>query len=313
MGTHSGFQSERNVDLTNAETLSFALACNIDSMHEDNTPDDDEDEPEEILFDEDYGMLFDQATMADFWSTPQDRKGVRFFGLGWQSRMGNLQSATPPDSLKDYFSATETILQADQQSSTGTILGFGPFQAYSKIKQCFRQSDQLYLLNKGWYTAALCLPVHGASTGNLRKRNKLLDEIATGSRTQPTSLAARKIKEAIEAANAGFRYELIANVDITNLDQENQTFDYIVSDIVRPMMNYFNTKQAMDLFDSLQCFEHSDFLGCPIHVAMIAQILLGTFKDIHKNDGGKGLGIVDSEIVALIERLASLGFDGDNS
>lgn len=130
---------------------------------------------------------------------------------------------------------------------------------------------------------------------------------------RPTLLACRKIKEAIQGGNTGFRLELIANVDITNLDPVNHTFDYIVSDIVRPMIEYWNTEEAMDIFLNIQCFDKRDFPGCLTQVPMMCQSILSSLKWVHQHEGGKGLNIVYSEGVALIERLASFAFDGDMS
>lgn len=112
-GRTLAFNLNEMFDLSNAESFSFALACNLDSMREESDPDGDPDHHEEILFEQEYRMLFDYACVEELWPIPRERRALGLFGLGWQSRMGNLQSSTPPESLEKYFKATESDLQDD--------------------------------------------------------------------------------------------------------------------------------------------------------------------------------------------------------
>ncbi|KAF8460770.1 hypothetical protein BDZ91DRAFT_766108 [Kalaharituber pfeilii] len=279
-----GSELERQFDPANAAMGSIAIAINIERVVE-------------VERERKYGFLADRDTIVRQWRNRHDRKRVRFFPTCWQQRFGGIQSPKPPDKFLQRYEKINDKLR--EENGMEDVIFPGKYQSYSCIKQCFRHTPEAFELGKRYYTAAMCMPKKGAKENQLQKQRRLWSRILKGTHTQPATIAANKILDAISGDNTGFRYEFIVHCDFRALKTENRTFACIAKNAVEELLMWWSEDDGYAMYDELYTFHPKIYPGCLATVAGATECVMNEYKTQCVAGGGYGLTIAQGEVTNI--------------
>lgn len=295
---------EQKYVLDNVDTVSYALAINLDSIAGDGATQ-GAGQP--------ACLLADRNQLGREYASSKD---YSFFPLGFHPAYGNFSSPEPPA----FLSRNQLAITRDNMSyeNEGTdVVSFGFFQAYSNIKRQVRHRSGDLLASQGLATAALTIPACDvARSARVRaKQKKLLDRI--GGRLTPddpessTPFARERLR--VEAAIAeqefAFRFEQVVSIRVQRLVRAERSFRTVIRPIFQLMRFFLQEKQYYS--PVLRRFPSEVFPGILVAFSTVFELAIEEMEQRFRDQGSKGLGLALSEGVAAIDRLGNFCFTGD--
>ncbi|KAF6791707.1 hypothetical protein CMUS01_16213 [Colletotrichum musicola] len=287
---------EKKYRLANIGHISYALAANLNCLR-----------PGEAV-----SLLADRTLLADQY---QSDKSFSFFPMAFHPRYGNFSSPKPPRFLNNLLAIMRHNMS--RRNEGADVLSFGFFQGYSVIKQTMRSRADDLLATKGLATAALTLPPPEArqSAPTNARQNQLLRHIRgeltpdqPGAST-PFARERQRVKAAIDAGHVGFRMEQVVTVRVSRLIARRRSSHVVLQPIFQLIL--FFMKQQASYTAVLRCFRPSVFPHVLCSFATIFEVALAEMDQRFRARGDKGLGIALAEAVAILDRLGSFCFTGD--
>ncbi|KAL6405471.1 hypothetical protein AUP68_11227 [Ilyonectria robusta] len=201
---------EQKYNLDHLESVSYALAVNLNCTAAADTPSPDSGET--------VCLLADRNCLAKEYATYRD---YTFYPLGFHPAYGNFSSPEPPAFLKNNLLA---IMKDNMsfQNEGADVLSFGFFQAYSNIKRSIRHRASDLLATQGSATAALTAPSPDveALARVKAKRQRLLSRLRgqltpdNPDASTPFARERQRIEAAVAEEEFSFRFEQVVSVHV---------------------------------------------------------------------------------------------------
>jgi hypothetical protein len=221
---------ERQYIAANISTFTFAIASEIFLDQLDHS----------VVGDDGFSRSYPRALLA---STEQvynqydtqkpSRSNYRSFPFLFSPKISNFQSETLPRFYKDFVEGIIKSVEDDNQEVVSGVppLDFVSFQGYSCLQ---KQTHSDFVLAQTNYAGGHCISKDRLQGANLKKLKKLRDNTAEH----------RPILNVVEGLNCAglggpiaFRFEPVITVSLTSLNKKNRNFEYIVSRIIKPLMD----------------------------------------------------------------------------
>ncbi|OAQ59069.2 hypothetical protein VFPPC_12280 [Pochonia chlamydosporia 170] len=290
--------------LDNVDTVSYALAINLDSIAGDGATQ-GAGQP--------ACLLADRNQLGREYASSKD---YSFFPLGFHPAYGNFSSPEPP-ALPSRNQLAITRDNMSYENEGADVVSFGFFQAYSNIKRQVRHRSGDVLASQGLATAALTIPACDvARSGRVRaKQKKLLDRI--GGRLTPddpessTPFARERLRveAAITEQEFAFRFEQVVSIRVQRLVRAERSFRTVIRPIFQLMRFFLQEKQYYS--PVLRRFPSEVFPGILVAFSTVFELAIEEMEQRFRDQGSKGLGLALSEGVAAIDRLGNFCFTGD--
>jgi hypothetical protein len=291
--------------IDNLQSISFALATDINCLDSTSTAGEDQRRPARCL-------------LADRNLVSQEFRGARdftFYPLAFHPAYGNFSSSRPPSFLNDRVLAVMRDNLSYLNEGTDPLT-YGFFQAYSNIKRSIRHGPDDLLATKGIATASLAFSENEARASprlqskRQRLRRQLLGALSPDDpdASRPFARERRRVETALEGEEFAFRMEQVIHVQLDRLQPVLRHFTTVLQPIFQ-MMRFFI--QEPDHYTGfLRSFPPSIFPGVLISFAHLFDKALIDLRQRIDQRGPQGATVALAEGVAAIDRLGSYCFTG---
>lgn len=294
---------EQKYDLDGIDTVSYALAVNINCIAGESATD-GAGQP--------VCLLADRNQLAREYATQRD---YTFFPLGFHPAYGNFSSSAPPDFLsKNQLAITRDNMSYENEGAD--VVSFGFFQAYSNVKRAIRHRPSDLLATQGAATAAFTVPVEELRTVRVRTKQKKLFDRVSGNLTPdnpesstPFAREKTRVQAAIDEQEFAFRFEQVVNIRAQRLVRARRSFGTVIRPIFQLIRFFLQEKQYYATV--LRKFPPKVFPGILVGFSTVFELAIEEMRQRFLDEGSKGLGLALSEGIAAIDRLGNFCFTGD--
>ncbi|KAF5120471.1 hypothetical protein E5D57_013504 [Metarhizium anisopliae] len=294
---------EQKYVLDNVDTVSYALAINLDSIAGDGAT---QGAGQPVC------LLADRNRLGREYASPRD---YTFFPLGFHPAYGNFSSPEPPAFLsRNQLAITRDNMSYENEGAD--VVSFGFFQAYSNIKRQVRNRSGDLLASQGLATAALTIPACDiARSARARaKQKKLLDRIRgcltpdNPDYSTPFARERLRVEAAIAEQEFAFRFEQVVSIRVQRLVRAERSFRTVIRPIFQLMRFFLQEKQYYSPI--LKRFPPEVFPGILVAFSTVFELAIEEMEQRFRDQGCKGLGLALSEGTAAIDRLGNFCFTG---
>jgi hypothetical protein len=220
----------RNYNANNISTISLAIASQLSlSQH---YPLDEKDR-----HGNDYGvdlsLLASTEAVVGQYSSNNSKSGLRIFPAMFSPVVCNWQSKTIP---KFYHDLTRPIVQKIERDNVGVEvpLSFLSFQGYSAVQKQIHSDSSSFVLGQSNYAAGHCITGKWLNGRNLVRLKKVKKITAS---QHPFNTVVEGLKTVQDSGSISYRFEPIISICLSSLGPENRNFEYIVREIIVPLLD----------------------------------------------------------------------------
>jgi hypothetical protein len=310
---------KRQYDPSSIRTLSFAIATQVSLIQVD--PRDDHVHGR--------GKYYPRALLASteevynqYNSQKPSHSCLRTFPLLLSPKVCNFQSATLPKFYNDLVHCIVTQVKVDNNeiNSVEPPLDFVSFQGYSFLQ---KQVHADFRIGETNYAGAHCISEQNVQGVNLTKLRKLREGTSIH---RPIAI----VNEGLAVLGSGdpipFRFEPVVSISLCSLKKSNRTFEYIVANIIRPLLDIWHRNHLYICTQILLPFDVSvspfsdfsvtytqTFLGVAADFTKLSHTLLqGIIEiDLPPQNDIRYLGYTES--ISILERVIVWILTGDLS
>jgi hypothetical protein len=224
----------RNYNPKNISTISFAIASQLSvSKHYPGETD---------RHGNDYGvdlsLLASTEVVVGQYSSNKSQSGLRIFPAVFSPVVCNWQSRTIP---KFYRDLTRPIVEKIERDNANIgveyPLSFLGFQGYSAIQKQTHPDSSSFILGQSNYAAGHCISGKGLNGKNGRHLTEI--QKMTASR-HPLKCVEVGLKTVQDSGPIPYRFEPMISICLLSLRPENRNFEYIVREIIGPLLNIWD-------------------------------------------------------------------------
>lgn len=228
---------KRLYDPSTISTLSFALATEVSLIQVDPSIDGGDGQ----------GKCHPRALLAateevynQYNGQKASRSGLRTFPVLLSPKACNFQSATLPEFYRKLIRSIVIEIEEDNDkiNSAAPPLDFVSFQGYSFFQ---KQVHSDFRLGETNYVAAHCFPEGDLGGVNLNRLRKLRNDTVIH---RPIAI----VNEGLAVLGSGdpipFRFEPVVTISLRALDKDHRTFEYIVDNILKPLLDLWHGNHA---------------------------------------------------------------------
>src|SRR5208282_1441891 len=224
----------QNYNAKNVSTISFAIASQLSvSKHYPGETDKHGND-----YGVDLSLLASTEVVVGQYSSNKSQSGLRIFPTVFSPVVCNWQSSTIPKFYRDLTRQIVEKIELDNANIGAEYpLSFLSFQGYSTIQKQTHPDSSSFILGQSNYAAGHCISGKRLNGNNGRHLTEI--QKMTASR-HPLKCIEQGVKTVQDSGPIPYRFEPIISICLLSLRPENRNFEYIVREIIGPLLDIWH-------------------------------------------------------------------------